>query len=169
MNRNKIVNDIVDVYDGFLDTLLSQGFHPYRDESNEKVTNKHYYNHGAVSFTERDGRLLSTYVSLHMNTVTDLPDMVFVIEYDVYTFSGRSRIICRPYANEKELNETVNKLVNNINIIDLTVEYEDMEFVSFERVDRAIFKDKNGKLHSKYIMECELTHPGVVLEKPIEE
>ena len=32
-----------------------------------------------------------------------------------------------------------------------------------------IFKDKNGKLHSKYIMECELTHPGVVLEKPIEE
>lgn len=169
MNRVEITNRVVNNYNSFVDTLLSQGFKPYSDDSSHKAVDNYYYNYGAVSFTERDGRLLSTYVSLHMNTVTDLPDMVFVIEYDVYTFSGRSRIICRPYANEKELNEAVDKLVNNINIIDLTVEYEDMEFVSFERVDRAIFKDKNGKLHSKYIMECELTHPGVVLEKPIEE
>lgn len=172
MNRDKITSDIVNVYDGFVDTLLSQGFHSYRDVSNEKVTNKHYYNYGAVSFTERDGRLISTYVSLHMNTVDGFPDKVFVIEYDVYTFSARSRIITHQYMDESNtsidiLNELANK-ISNANHVDLTAQFDDMEFVSFARVDTAIFKDMNGKLHTKNLLDCKLTHPGITLEKPEE-
>lgn len=172
MNRDKIVSDIVNVYDGFLDVLLSQGFHPYRNESNEKVSNKHYYNHGAVSFTERDSRLFSTYVSLHINTVNGFPDKVFVIEYEIYTYSSCGRIVTHKYMDESNtsinmLNEMANK-ISNAKHVDLTVQFEDMEFVSFARVDTAIFKDKNGKLHTKNLLDCELTHPGITLEKPEE-
>jgi len=151
------VYEVVNNYNGFIQELFKNGFYPFTNMSKDKIDDKHFYRFGAVGFIERDNELYSVYISLHNSTVTGEPDSVFMFEYPVNQY-GPSRKVRKAHVNH--LGQLASEVVKMFDLVKLNVGFNNMEFITFERVDSAIFKDDYGVLHNKPIMYCEqeITH-----------
>lgn len=168
-NGDKTTN----VYHLFLQKLFKAGFVPFVD-AEDSLTDKErgYIPYGAVAFTTHDNsNVYATYVSLHMNTVTHVPDKVFIIEYAVYTYSERSRVLSHTSVDPLLLQKTADQLINSrtMHPIGFEAKLPGAKFMSFTRPCGALFMDANENIIEKTFMDCNLIHPIIKIEKPIED